>query len=68
MANKYFAEDMAEATAIILWLESNDNFSGEVSRHNLIVSWRDAELDWEEICYMAEGIREMNAIVDSHYE
>ena len=55
---KYFAEDMAEATAIIEYLESIENYSGNIATHNLLVSWRDDELFWPYIAERAEEIRE----------
>lgn len=48
-----FADTMAEAEAIIEYLEDwCDNYSGSIARHNLLVSWLDCELserDWNKI-------------------
>lgn len=60
---KHYAEDMAEAMAIIEYLESLDNYSGSISAHNLLVSWRDEELSWLFIEDRAEEIREENGWV-----
>lgn len=56
----YFAESVAEAEAIIDYLENwCDNYSGSYTRHNLLVSWLDEELDawaWETIWKNNEDI------------
>lgn len=48
-----YADTMAEAEAIIEYLENYyDNYSGSISRHNLLVTYRDIELDnndWQKI-------------------
>lgn len=66
MFHKYFADDMAEAEAIIARLEVwHDNYSGQITRHNLLVSWLDEtldEYDWAWIEEEAEDIRAANAI------
>ena len=53
MKHRFFANTMAEANAIVDYLADNyDNYSGYVSEHNLLVSWRDTELtndDWQAI-------------------
>lgn len=48
-----YADTMAEAEAIVEYLENYyDNYSGSISRHNLLVTYRDIELDnddWQKI-------------------
>lgn len=61
MSYKYYAEDMAEANAVIAFLESVDDYSGSVANHNLLVSWNNHEIsgeDWQQITELAEEQRE----------
>ena len=53
MKHFVYADTMAEAEAIVEHLENRyDNYSGSITHHNLLVSWRGDELadwDWQKI-------------------
>lgn len=53
MKHFVYADTMAEAEAIVEYLENcYDNYSGSITNHNLLVTYRDIEFDnhdWQKI-------------------
>lgn len=76
MRHRIYAETMAEAEAIIEYLENwCDNYSGSVTRHNLLVTWLDQSFemfDWLQIFEMTlanlEGTPEYDEFADIYKE